>query len=163
MGSARSATSRGNDVAAAVAAVVGRPDLPVVVLGASMGAIAALRFAATTKEPLAGVVCISSPSAWRPPRTARGVPAAALTRTGLGRALAARYLRVRIHARWANPEPPQSLISRIAAPMAIIHGERDRFIPSSEAVELYEACRAPAAWSWSPTWATPSTRPASRR
>jgi uncharacterized protein len=92
-----------NDVAAAVAAVVGRPDLPVVVLGASMGAIAALRFAAMTEEPLAGVVCISSPSAWRPPRTARGVLAAALTRTGLGRALAARFLRVRIHARWASP------------------------------------------------------------
>ncbi|HSS08715.1 MAG TPA: alpha/beta fold hydrolase [Acidimicrobiales bacterium] len=133
-----------HDVAAtvaAVAAVVGSRDVPVIVLGASMGAIAALRFAAMTKEKLAGVVCVSSPSGWRPPRTARGVLAAGMTRTGLGRPLAARYLRVRIHARWANPEPPQALISRIAVPVALVQGERDRFIPSSAARELYEACR----------------------
>jgi pimeloyl-ACP methyl ester carboxylesterase len=125
------------DVAAAVDAMIGPP---VIVLGASMGAIAALRYAATTKEQLAGVICVSSPSAWRPPRTARGALAAMLTRTSVGRAVAARYLRVRIHSDWANPEPPQALIRQIRFPVALIHGERDRFIPPSEAVELYDAC-----------------------
>jgi alpha-beta hydrolase superfamily lysophospholipase len=134
------------DVAAAVAAV--RPpaderNVPVVVVGASMGAIAALRYAAAAEEPLAGVVCVSSPCTWRAPRTARGVVAAAMTRTGFGRAMAARHLRVRIHPRWRSPEPPQALMGRIEVPVAIVHGSRDRFILPAEARDLYQACRGP--------------------
>jgi alpha-beta hydrolase superfamily lysophospholipase len=134
------------DVAAAVAAVRTPADAgaaPVVVLGASMGAIAALRYAASTAEPLAGVVCVSSPSSWRAPRTARGVVAAAMTRTGLGRAMAARYLRVRIHPKWANPEPPRALMRRIKVPVAIVHGDRDRFVLPAEAFDLYNAGKSP--------------------
>jgi pimeloyl-ACP methyl ester carboxylesterase len=133
------------DVAAAVEAVrasAGGSEVPVIVLGASMGAIAALRYAAATDQPLAGVVCVSSPSRWRPPRTARGVVAAAMTRTGIGRFMAARYLRVRIHPKWGNPEPPHTLIGRIQVPTAIVHGDRDRFILPSEALELYDACQS---------------------
>jgi len=136
------------DVAAAVEAVRASagappvPEVPVIVLGASMGAIAALRYAATTERPPAGVVCVSSPSRWRAPRTARGVVAAAITRTAFGRFMAARYLRVRIDPQWANPEPPHALMGRIQVPMAIVHGDRDRFILSSEAVELYDACHS---------------------
>jgi alpha-beta hydrolase superfamily lysophospholipase len=118
-------------------------DVPVIVLGASMGAIAALRYAAATDEPPAGLVCVSSPSRWRPPRTARGILAAAMTRTGFGRFMAARYLRVRIHPEWGNPEPPHVLMGRIQVPIAIVHGDRDRFILPSEAVELYHACQSP--------------------
>jgi fermentation-respiration switch protein FrsA (DUF1100 family) len=55
--------------------------------------------------------------------------------------MAARYLRVRIHPKWANPEPPHTLMGRIRVPIAIVHGDRDRFILPSEAVELYNACR----------------------
>jgi alpha-beta hydrolase superfamily lysophospholipase len=137
------------DVAAAVEAVPawagrsGVPEVAVIVLGASMGAIAALRYAAATERPPAGVVCVSSPSRWRAPRTARGVVAAAVTRTGLGRFMAARYLRVRIHPKWANPEPPHALMSRIQVPIAVVHGDRDRFILPSEALELYDACQSP--------------------
>jgi pimeloyl-ACP methyl ester carboxylesterase len=134
------------DVAAAVEEVrasADTPTVPVIVLGASMGAIAALRYAATTDEPLAGVVCVSSPCTWRAPRTARSVAAAAVTRTALGRAMAARYLRVRIHPKWGNPEPPRALMRRIEVPVAIVHGDRDRFILPAEALDLYNACRGP--------------------
>jgi fermentation-respiration switch protein FrsA (DUF1100 family) len=57
--------------------------------------------------------------------------------------MAARYLRVRIHPKWANPEPPHALMSRIQVPSAIVHGDRDRFILPSEALELYDACHSP--------------------
>jgi alpha-beta hydrolase superfamily lysophospholipase len=78
------------DVAAAV--VAARDLAPrVVLVGASLGAIAALRYAVdvTTDLDLAGVVTVSAPAQWRltTPRTAL---AAALTRTRIGRSLARR-------------------------------------------------------------------------
>lgn len=130
------------DVAAAVAAARERVH-DVVLLGASMGAIAVLRHAATGIDALAGVVVVSSPAAWRIPRTARSLMAAGLTRTPVGRRVATRYLKVRIAPRWTNPEPPRSLAARITRPLALVHGQRDRFIPPREAVELYAACIGP--------------------
>jgi alpha-beta hydrolase superfamily lysophospholipase len=136
-----------NDVAAAVAAV-GSPG-PIVVIGASMGAVAALRFATTcgpsdTSTPaVAGVVAISCPSAWRLPRTPTGLLSAVLTRTPFGRMVAARHLRVRVADEWTAAEPPLALASRLTVPVAIIHGQRDRFIPPTAALELYEACGGP--------------------
>ena len=61
----------------------------VVIVGASMGAIAALRYAAgpVVDPGLVGVVAVSSPAGWRLPRNARSVLAAGLTRTRLGRLL----------------------------------------------------------------------------
>ncbi|MDH5372162.1 MAG: alpha/beta hydrolase, partial [Acidimicrobiia bacterium] len=56
------------DVEAAVREARSRSDR-VVVFGASMGAIAALRYAATDHE-LAGAVSLSSPAQWRLPRSA---------------------------------------------------------------------------------------------
>ena len=38
------------------------------------------------------------------------------------------------------PDPPIELVGRIAIPVAIIHGDRDRYIPASDAEELYRAC-----------------------
>ncbi|MCZ7527129.1 MAG: lysophospholipase [Acidimicrobiia bacterium] len=124
-----------HDVAAAVAVARARAER-VVLVGASMGAIAALRYAATDPE-LAGVVAVSCPSRWRLPRNPHGVLAAGLTRTGLGRALAARYLRVRVASRWTNPLPPVDLVPRVRSPIALVHGTRDRFIPVGDAHELF--------------------------
>src|SRR6478752_2721726 len=77
-----------HDVAAAVE--LARARTPhVVLVGASMGAIATLRYAVSDPE-LAGVVSVSCPARWRLPRNVRGVVAAAMTRTGLGRRLTAR-------------------------------------------------------------------------
>src|SRR6478735_9254562 len=72
-----------HDVGAAVAKARERASR-VVLVGASMGAIAALRYAATDPD-LAGVVSISCPAAWRLPRSARGILGALMTRTPPGR------------------------------------------------------------------------------
>lgn len=122
------------DVAAAVAAARERSER-VVAVGASMGAIAVLRYA--TEDPtLAGVVSVSSPALWRLPRNVRTLLATALTRTQLGRRVAARRLRVRISPHWRDPDPPRVLAARIRAPLAVVHGREDRFVPPSEAVLL---------------------------
>lgn len=123
-----------HDVAAAVALASERAE-HVVLVGASMGAIAVLRHAATDRE-LAGVVLVSCPASWRLPRNARGVLATGLTRTRLGRALAARYLKVRVASRWTNPEPPVALVPRVSAPLALVHGDADPFIAVGDAREL---------------------------
>jgi pimeloyl-ACP methyl ester carboxylesterase len=106
------------DVAAAVTAAQSW-DLPIVLLGASMGGIAALRYAAGAGSSLVGVVCVSSASAWHLPRTPASMLAAVLTRTPPGRWLLARQLRVQVAKRWTNPEPPVSLVARISVPLAI--------------------------------------------
>jgi alpha-beta hydrolase superfamily lysophospholipase len=132
------------DVAAAVQ-VARHAGRPVVLVGASMGAIAVLRYAAgPDADPgLAGVVAVSSPARWRLPRNARAVLAAGLTRTRLGRHLALRHLRVRLAAKWASPEPPLDLVARVQAPVAFVHGERDHFIPARDVYELFAAAPEP--------------------
>lgn len=131
-----------HDVAAAVADARGRRR-PVIVVGASMGAIAVLRYAATPDADVQGVVAVSCPSTWRAPRTAQGLLATALTQTWLGRALAWRLMRVRLASGWHDPLPPTTLVDHIDAPVAIVHGTRDRFIPPSDGVELYRHCHEP--------------------
>lgn len=128
------------DVAAAVALVRERAER-IVVVGASMGAIAVLRHAAADPD-LAGVVAVSSPAGWRIPRTARTALAAAITRTPAGRRLAARRMGVRVSPRWTNPEPPRALAARITVPIAVVHGSDDRFVRPSEAAEIAEAATA---------------------
>ena len=129
------------DVAAAVASA--RLHSPrIVLVGASMGAIAVLRYAVTDAD-LAGVVSVSSPAAWRVPRTARSLLAAGLTRTAPGRWVAARRLKLRISPRWSNPEPPGRLAARLACPLAIVHGDSDRFISAREADALYSSAVGP--------------------
>jgi pimeloyl-ACP methyl ester carboxylesterase len=130
-----------HDVAAAVELARSRSDR-VVLVGASMGAIAVLRHAADDPT-VTGTVVVSAPSRWVLPRNARSVAAALLTRTPPGRALAARYLRVTVAPRWTSPESPVELVGRIAGPLAIIHGENDKFIPSQAARELHERATGP--------------------
>lgn len=131
-----------HDVAAAVEAARAR-TADVVLVGASMGAIAALRYAATDPE-LAGVVTVSCPSRWRLPRNVRGMLAAAMTRTAPGRRVTSRLAGVRVAQRWTNPEPPVTLVPRVRAPFAIVHGTADRFIPVRDAVELHDAATGPS-------------------
>jgi len=130
-----------HDVAAAVAEARQRCG-SVVLVGASMGAIAVLRYAVSDPD-LAGVVTVSSPAGWRVPRTARTLLAAGLTRTALGRRCAARYMRLRISPRWTHPEPPAALAARLTCPLAVVHGERDRFINPREAAALYSFAGGP--------------------
>lgn len=130
-----------HDVAAAVEVARERTSR-VVLVGASMGAIAVVRYAAEDPD-LAGVVSVSCPARWRLPRNLLGLLSAGLTRTPIGRALAARHLNVRIAPRWTDPEPPVDLIARITAPLALVHGTHDRFIATADAHELFGQCAGP--------------------
>lgn len=129
------------DVAAAVGAV--RDRGPIVLVGASMGAIAALRFAAMAPGTVAGVVSVSCPSRWHLPRNARGALSALLTQTGLGRNFARRQMGVRIARPGPRAEPPLELIPTIGVPLAIVHGRSDPFIGTEDAELLYGAACEP--------------------
>jgi pimeloyl-ACP methyl ester carboxylesterase len=129
------------DVEAAVDAAPG--DRPVVLVGASMGAIAVLRYAASAPGRVAGVVTVSCPAEWRLPLNARGLLSALLTQTWAGREFARRWMGVRIASRCARPAPPVELIGHVGAPVAVLHGRRDPFIGVRDAELLYAAARAP--------------------
>jgi pimeloyl-ACP methyl ester carboxylesterase len=130
-----------HDVAAAVALAHQHAER-VVAVGASMGAIAVLRHAALDPA-LDGVVAVSSPARWRVPRNARSILAAALTQTPPGRVVAERFMRVRLAQGWTRPEAPDVLVRRITAPIAVVHGDDDRFIAPSDAPVLYACANDP--------------------
>ncbi|HEX4245739.1 MAG TPA: alpha/beta hydrolase, partial [Acidimicrobiales bacterium] len=67
----------------------------VVLVGASMGAVAVLSYAATAGD-VTGVVAVSSPGEWRLPLRIRSVVTAALARTRTGRKFARQRMNVRI-------------------------------------------------------------------
>lgn len=114
----------------------------VTVVGASMGAIGALRYAADHPD-IDGVVAVSGPAAWELPRNARGLLAATMTQTRPGRALTKRYRGVTIAPGFTHAEPPVELVTRITSPLAIVHGLADRMIPTKAAFELHEAATGP--------------------
>ncbi|MGZ4683740.1 MAG: alpha/beta hydrolase [Acidimicrobiales bacterium] len=124
------------DVEAAV--LMARRDADSVVLvGASMGAIAVLRHASHVAPD--GVVTVSSPAEWRLPRTAQSVGAAMLTQTSPGRWVARRLMNVRLAGGWSGASSPVELAASIDAPLAVVHGSGDRFIRPAEAEKLYRA------------------------
>jgi alpha-beta hydrolase superfamily lysophospholipase len=130
-----------HDVAAAVGLARERTDR-VVLVGASMGAIATLRYAVTDQE-LAGAVTVSCPAEWKLPRNGYGVLAAAMTRTGLGRRAIRKLSGVRVYPRWTNPTAPVQLVPLLKVPLTIIHGTDDRFIPARAAAQLAEVAPEP--------------------
>jgi pimeloyl-ACP methyl ester carboxylesterase len=115
----------------------------VVLVGASMGAIAVLGHAAGGDDT-AGVVTISCPAAWTLPRNARGVLAAAMTQTRAGRSFARRRMAVRIAPRTDRGDPPYVLAQSVGAPVAVLHGDRDPFIGVDAAHRIVEHARGPA-------------------
>jgi pimeloyl-ACP methyl ester carboxylesterase len=116
----------------------------IVVVGASMGAIAALRFAAADGTgALRGVVTVSAPATWQVPRTAQSILAAGLTQTAPGRAIARKLMNVRLRRGWTRPEAPADLVGRIEAPLVLVHGCNDRFIRPAEADVLAAASHGP--------------------
>ncbi len=130
------------DVAAAVARAK-LTGLDVVLVGASMGAVAALRYAASGDDELAGVVSISAPARFRTPRSAPGALVIGLARTRLGRRIAKHHLHVRIAPTWNAPAFPSELVRGVVVPVVIVHGDQDRYIPTSDAEAIYEACNSP--------------------
>lgn len=130
------------DVAAAVGAI-GDDSVPIIAVGASMGAIAVLRYAADTPGALAGIVTVSCPSRWRLPLNARGILSALMTQTPVGRWFARSRMHVRIARRSRRPAPPVELIEGVHVPVAIVHGRVDPFISATDAEELYAAAHEP--------------------
>lgn len=115
----------------------------VVVVGASMGAISVLRYAATHPGSVDGVVAVSGPSHWKLTRTPMGLASAALTRTYTGRRVAKRFMGVTVSPTFSYPDPPVNLVRRITAPLAIVHGRLDKVIRSEAAVQLHAAATGP--------------------
>ena len=128
------------DVAAAASAAHELAER-VVVVGASMGAIAALRYAAD-HDDLDGVVTVSCPARWQL-RTLRTVFAAAVTQTWPGRRFLERSAGVRVAPTKMRLDSPEVLAARITCPLAIVHGLADRFMPALEASRLHDqaTCR----------------------
>jgi pimeloyl-ACP methyl ester carboxylesterase len=118
-----------HDVAAAVAHAR-NGQMPVALVGASMGAVAVMSYAATDPE-LAGVVVVSSPADWRIPFRIRALITVVLARTRLGRLFSERHTHVRIYPEWNPTEPPRSVAKKVAStvPLAIVHGRNDHLIP----------------------------------
>lgn len=131
-----------HDVAAA--AEVARELAPrVVLVGASMGAIAVLGHAAR-HDGVRGVVTVACPAAWTLPRNARGVLAAAMTQTWFGRSFARRRMAVRIAGGVDRGDPPYVLARSVRAPLAIVHGAVDPFIGVDAATRLGEQAGGPS-------------------
>src|SRR5437588_616990 len=113
-------------------------------LGTADGVELAVRTWPAAGDPdLAGVVTVSTPADWRLHRSPGTLLLTGMIRTRAGRIFAARLFRVRISARWDSPEAPRALAARVGVPMAIVHGERDRFIPTREAAGLYASGGGP--------------------
>lgn len=117
-------------------------DVPVVVVGVSMGGVAVvahLARIAARDHTVAGAVLVSAPSRWSMRPSAVGVLTALLTRSGLGRWVAARWMGVRITPGWSPGETPESAMARIGVPMVVVHGSADRLLASSHARRLHGA------------------------
>ncbi len=109
--------------------------LPTILVGASLGGVAVLRYASEHPE-LTGVVIVSSPAGWRIPFRLRALLTVGLVRTRPGRWIARRRMGVRIRSGWTASDPPQALTDLIASPLAVVHGRRDALIPVRWGLEL---------------------------
>ncbi len=134
------------DVAAAVDHA-SEAGLPIVLVGVSMGAVAVLNYLASqvvSDTNIAGAVLVSAPSRWRMKVSPVGMLTAALTRTPPGRFIAARSLRVRVAPRWRVGEIPESVVQRIAFPLAIVHGTGDRLLAVLHGRRLHASAGGPS-------------------
>jgi alpha-beta hydrolase superfamily lysophospholipase len=130
------------DVAAALHAL-GGDRRPTVLIGASMGAIAVLRYAARAPADIAGVVSVSCPARWRLPRNIHGVLSAIMAQTRFGHWYARRHLGVRLAPKIPRGPEPVELIRRARTPVMIVHGLDDPFLASRNAEDLYAAASEP--------------------
>lgn len=114
----------------------------VVVVGASMGGFVALRHAALLGGEDA-LVAVSTPATWgvSPRLRAQALLMAVRNRVGR-RILSARGTRV-VESLDAPPLSPAQLADQITIPVALVHGDRDPYVPTDDAVLLYELLSGP--------------------
>jgi alpha-beta hydrolase superfamily lysophospholipase len=128
-----------HDVACLVSHVAAA-DLPVLVVGVSMGAIAVVSYLAGIQgqDPaVVGAVLVSAPSRWRMRPSAVGLLNVVLTRSAVGRWAAGKWLGVRIRPGWWPGEAPELAMNRIGIPVVVVHGANDRLLASSHAHRLH--------------------------
>jgi pimeloyl-ACP methyl ester carboxylesterase len=133
------------DLAAAVDATAALGYRRVATVGFSLGAVVAVRHAAT-RPGLAAVVAVSGPSRWYYRGTAGMRRVHWMIETRYGRLAGRVWRRTRIAATGWDPvpEPPDAAVARIApTPLLIVHGEADVLIPVEHAHALYAAAREP--------------------
>lgn len=134
------------DVAAGVAWLhrTGHPH--VVIVGASMGATAALH-AVSLGTPADALVTISAPAWFRESGESaalsqlRRIWEQPATRAGV-RALLG--VRVAGPAAWRSPPHPAEMAQRVRVPWLLVHGADDAYFPASDADALHAAARGPA-------------------
>lgn len=114
----------------------------VVTVGASLGGIAVILEAAHHAD-VDGVVAISTPSQWGLTDTKAIRRMTWVFTTPLGRGVVRRLYGTRIDLNWGNPESPLEVVSRISAPLVIVHGADDHFFHQREAEALYERASEP--------------------
>jgi alpha-beta hydrolase superfamily lysophospholipase len=134
------------DVACAVEQAAGA-GLPIVLVGVSMGAVAVVNYLASDTERLsdvAGAVLVSAPARWRMQVSPLGILTAALTRTRVGRFVAARRMGVRVAHSWRVGEAPETAVRRIALPLAIVHGTGDRLLAVVHGRQLHASAAGPS-------------------
>jgi pimeloyl-ACP methyl ester carboxylesterase len=125
----------------AVVAVARPRHERVVTVGASMGAFVALRHVGLGGK-VDAVVAISSPAFSTIPKMPRARMLGRLVRSDRGRRLLARR-GTRVGPFEPVSVAPIELAPAIAAPVAIVHGGRDRYVPLSDAKALHERLRSP--------------------
>jgi pimeloyl-ACP methyl ester carboxylesterase len=134
------------DVAAAVGWARELGYRRVAVVGFSMGAAVALRYAAGCGGELAAVVAISGPSRWYYRDTAAMRQVHWLIEKRLGRLTGRVLRRTRIAPTgWEPiPEPPDLAAAKVApTPLLVVHGDADALFPVEHAQALYAAAREP--------------------
>ncbi len=120
------------------------PPLPLLLIGISMGAIASVNYLISNpKNPVRGLLLISSPAYWRPRPGKSAVIMTFLTRTGLGRRVAERHMGVRIASKIHLPEAPARAVARVSLPIGIIGGKEDMLLGTKAAQRIYEAAAEP--------------------
>lgn len=117
-----------------------------------MGAVAVLAHAVGDQpdqpdqpgpDGLAGIVLVSMATSWHSVLTLRGLAAAFLTRTRVGRSYTRRRTGIRVASQWERGEPPTALVRRVHVPVAIVHGQQDRMIRPTAAHDLFAAAPGP--------------------
>jgi pimeloyl-ACP methyl ester carboxylesterase len=137
------------DVQAAVGLAEDRwPAVPVVTVGTSLGAAAALLHAGTIGG-VAGVVAVSAPAYW----DADGRPGARRLASFVGgrsgRAVAAALLRTRIAAGGERVQDVDGVVAAIAPAFTIVvHDPDDQYFGPEHAQRLYDSAREPRALWW---------------
>jgi len=136
------------DVACAVHAARSK-GLPIVLVGVSMGGVAVAGYLADAPRDesspgVAGAVLVSTPSRWRTRISPLSLVTALLTKTRPGRWVASRHLRVRIAPRWRTGQPLEDLLRRVDAPLAVVHGVKDRLLSHEHGRRLHASAAGPS-------------------